>query len=311
VFQEYRSSGTVVISLALIVQDHATRLSVSDDLLESSLGGRKRSTTGESRDFGQQPPAKEARDKYTVERGYGVARALETVLLHTQREDKVQNISLVLDISQRRLTLQDLLYRARKIKERLQPALLKHNQDEGILRRLTLLNQVLTRVIDGFEEAFPECRNTPQKPELDDEPELSDEEIGDEGESGSTPPSHTRLRRSSSMMELARGQELEEGDVHRFGSIMRKRNLACVDAELSGQQLLEAILKVDKETLEREVWNKDGLREALHKNIDDSSKAQHSPDIGLNVMGPGNAKEKMEAVERIGLSRKDSDSHSI
>ena len=35
------------------------------------------------------------RDKYEVDRGHGVARALETVLLNVQREDKAQEMSLV------------------------------------------------------------------------------------------------------------------------------------------------------------------------------------------------------------------------
>jgi len=38
---------------------------------------------------------KESRDKYEVDRGHGVARALETVLLNLQHEDKAQNMSLV------------------------------------------------------------------------------------------------------------------------------------------------------------------------------------------------------------------------
>ena len=42
-----------------------------------------------------QQPTNEARDKYGVDRGHGVARALETVLLNVQREDKAQDMSLV------------------------------------------------------------------------------------------------------------------------------------------------------------------------------------------------------------------------
>jgi hypothetical protein len=61
---------------------------------------------------------------------------------------------------------------------------------------------------------------------------------------------------------------LEEGDVHRFGSLIRKRNITGAANELTGEQLLEAILKVDKETVEREVWDKDGLRKVLKKSID-------------------------------------------
>jgi hypothetical protein len=39
-------------------------------------------------------PTKEGRDKFDVDRGHGIARALETVL-NAQREDKAQDVSLV------------------------------------------------------------------------------------------------------------------------------------------------------------------------------------------------------------------------
>lgn len=97
--------GAVIISIALILQDHATYLIADDGPLESGFGVRRVSTTAESREFGQQYFSKEARDRSAVDRGHGVARALETVLLNTQLEDKAPNMSLVLDISQQRLTL--------------------------------------------------------------------------------------------------------------------------------------------------------------------------------------------------------------
>jgi hypothetical protein len=55
---------------------------------------RKRTTTEEAKELVQQPN-KEGRDKYEVDRGHGVARALETVLLNAQHEDKAQDMSLV------------------------------------------------------------------------------------------------------------------------------------------------------------------------------------------------------------------------
>jgi hypothetical protein len=56
--------------------------------------GRKRAVTEETKEM---PPqlTKEGRDKFEVDRGHGVARALETVLLNAQREDKAQDVSLV------------------------------------------------------------------------------------------------------------------------------------------------------------------------------------------------------------------------
>jgi hypothetical protein len=58
------------------------------------LGGRKRPTTEEAKELAQQP-TREGRDRFKVERGHGVARALETVLLNTQGDDKAQDMSLV------------------------------------------------------------------------------------------------------------------------------------------------------------------------------------------------------------------------
>jgi hypothetical protein len=116
------------------------------------------------------------------------------------------------------------------------------------------------------------------------------------------------------MTELARGLELEEGDVHRFGSIIKKRNLiTSVETDLTGEQLLEAILKVDKETVEREVWDKDDLRKVLRKSIDDGST---KPADGTQSDLPNTAVTVVEnlTVENSTPStkeKKDSDSHSI
>jgi hypothetical protein len=54
--------------------------------------GRKRTTTEDAKEI--TAPTKEGRDKFEVDRGHGVARALETVL-NAQRENKAQDVSLV------------------------------------------------------------------------------------------------------------------------------------------------------------------------------------------------------------------------
>jgi hypothetical protein len=90
--------GTIAISAVLIVQEHAVHPNANDPL-ESGLGGRKRSMTEGSREFAQHPHTKETRDRYSVDRGHGIARALKTVLLNSQREDKAQDVSLVSEIS--------------------------------------------------------------------------------------------------------------------------------------------------------------------------------------------------------------------
>jgi hypothetical protein len=80
--------------------DHAVHPHASEDPSEYTLGGRKR-TTEEAKELALQPTtSKESRDKYEVDRGHGVARALETVLLNASSEDKAQDMSLVLPPSQ-------------------------------------------------------------------------------------------------------------------------------------------------------------------------------------------------------------------
>lgn len=208
--------------------------------------------------------------------------------------------------------MQDLLHRARKIKERLQPALSRPNEDPITSRRLFFLNQVLTKVIDRFEEAYPETRNAPPNPKPDHEPESSDEEdFIEEDEDVGSPPSPSRPRRSSSMTEVARGLELEEGDVHRFGSLIRKRNITGAANELTGEQLLEAILKVDKETVEREVWDNDGLRKVLRGSIDATAN-RGGPENPVVQEAPSLAVADDLSEEILLMKgKKDSDSHSI
>jgi len=77
-------------------QDHVVHPHASDDPAEYTLGGQKHTTTGESKELAlQTTTAREGRDKYEVDHGHGVARALETVLLNASSEDKVQDMSLV------------------------------------------------------------------------------------------------------------------------------------------------------------------------------------------------------------------------
>jgi hypothetical protein len=159
--------------------------------------------------------------------------------------------------------------------------------NDSTCRRLKFLDQVLTRVIDQFEETFPECKAL----QPNGEGESSDEELHDideEVEHPPSPPNVNLLRRSSSMSEVARGLELEEGDVHRFRNLVDKRNLHGAEAELSGQELLEAILKVNQKTAEKE--NTDHMKTVLPRGIDVRGKDDFL--VGAR-------------------DRRDSDSHSI
>ena len=203
--------------------------------------------------------------------------------------------------------MQDLLLRAKKIKERLQPALKKENQDHATRRRLQFLNQVLTKVIDRFEENFPECRHAHVSAS---EADSSDEDIFDEGEDQGTPspPPATFLRRTNSMTEIAKKLELEEGDVHRFRSFVHKRDSVGAEAELTGEQLLQAILKVDKVRLERD---DDSLNEVLTRSIihgsgQDASTEESEKPIGLVRRGIDFDKISFPQTEK-----KDIDMHSI
>jgi hypothetical protein len=197
----------------------------------------------------------------------------------------------------------------------LQPALSNGTQDEATLRRLTCLNSVLTKVIDRFEEAYPESRNILPKPKSADEQDSSDDEDEkDEDDIAGSAPGLIRLRRSHSMTELARGLELEEGDVHRFGSFIKRRNLIGVDTDLSGEQLLEAILRVHKETVEREVWDKDGLSRVLRRTIDDESSKPSSSSVDQTQSDTVVPLSESTPIVESSVSRKrkkDSDSHSI
>ena len=176
------------------------------------------------------------------------------------------------------------------------------------MRRLKFLNQVLTKVIDRFEEAYPDSRHAPPNSKPDHEPESSEDELEEE-EPEPSPPSPSQLRRSSSMTEIARGLELEEGDVHRFGSLIRKRNIHGAETELTGEQLLEAILKVDKETVEREVWDKDGLRKVLRKSIDVGSVETGSSE---SLIGETVVENIPYSPTSVGPSKeRDSDTHSV
>ena len=95
-----------------------------------------------------------------------------------------------------------------------------------------------------------------------------------------------------------------------FRSLIRKRNITGAANELTGEQLLEAILKVDKETVEREVWDQDGLRKVLRKSIDASGMGGPGAPMVQKADEPV-AEDNSEGIFLRGKKEKDSDSHSI
>lgn len=144
----------------------------------------------------------------------------------------------------------NLLDSARKIRHRLQPALVKEATagDELAYRRLLFLDQTLQSMIQRFEEEFPETRLTvpgtgsPKKApsiasnvsnvsDLSSAPRtniststqptdvtnVSDEE----GENGAL-KSYLMRRHGSEVSLASRAQTLEEGRLHRFGQRLRR-----------------------------------------------------------------------------------------
>ena len=137
-----------------------------------------------------------------------------------------------------------LLGSARKIRARLQPALIKESRDgdEMAYRRLNYLDQTLQGLIQRFEVEYPECRvpassRTGASLGAKGVPEsmatlassfgaLS----ADLGASGSDEDDEARIsarpsRRGSEVSLAARAQTQEEGRMHRFGHELRQEVL--------------------------------------------------------------------------------------
>lgn len=131
----------------------------------------------------------------------------------------------------------NLLDSARKIRNRLQPALAKEANagDEMSYRRLLFLDQTLQSMIQRFEEEYPETRLSPPPPKShslessatehsaplsrvntgtnpDDEEDYYDE--------STVRPSVSRLNSDVSL--ASRALALEEGHLHRLGQRMRR-----------------------------------------------------------------------------------------
>lgn len=141
-------------------------------------------------------------------------------------------------------TSKNLLGSARKIRERLQPALLKEatGGNEIAYRRLLFLDQTLQSIIGRFEEEYPETRLSPPSPKqglsaqssftdnlapsvntqaTDISATLTDEEDIMSGEEDTVirPPP---VRHNSDVNIQSRAQTMEEGRLHRMGQAMRR-----------------------------------------------------------------------------------------
>jgi hypothetical protein len=243
---------------------------------------------------------KESRDKYGVDQGHGVVKALQTVLLRVDCENKAQGMPLVQNLAGPLANHQDLSLRARRIKDRLQSKLLKGEHDGPTLRRLRFLIQVLIDAIERFEKAYPECTRA-EHMHGNEESDTSDDELAEDEPPPVVANNPAPLRKSSSMIELARGLRLEEGDVHKFNSFIKERNLVDMETELSGEQLLEAILKLDKKTVEKEMWDKKDLQKVLKETVTSRDFTEEGKDTGGLLMHRA----------RRGSKEKDWDTYSI
>lgn len=139
----------------------------------------------------------------------------------------------------------NLLLSARKIRSRLQPALVKEAGAGNAMnyKRLQFLDSTLERMIQRFEEEYPETRLQPSAGQADQEdPPSSPERISlddtspashrgeafgadKEAEWESNGVRHASITRRGSDASLASRQAQEEGQMHRFGQRMRREIL--------------------------------------------------------------------------------------
>ncbi|KAF2484059.1 hypothetical protein BDY17DRAFT_248225 [Neohortaea acidophila] len=147
----------------------------------------------------------------------------------------------------------NLLSSARKIRDRLQPALMKESAaggDEVQYRRLMFLDQTLQNIIERFEEEYPETRLAPPSPKpaasvrssYTDQSTASasattqatdvgttgsedDEEVlsgGDDEDRFDNTHLHHTSRQNSEVNIISRQQTREEGHLHRLGQKLRR-----------------------------------------------------------------------------------------
>ena len=205
-----------------------------------------------------------APDEDYIVGGTGVVKALQYVLGEKANDDKRHSFPStpsgtitprerpgssagLVDSGKAKKMSKNLLGSARKIRDRLQPALVKEAAagDEMAYRRLMFLDQTLESMIARFEAEYPETRLAPPSPKhaaseassLTDQSNLlassintqgteftnnaSDEEEFFSGEENA-PGQLTDHRRNSDVNLVSRAQRAEEGHLHRIGQVMRR-----------------------------------------------------------------------------------------
>lgn len=227
----------------------------------------------------------------------------------------------------------DLLQSARKIRTRLQPALIKEatDGDEMAYRRLMFLDQTLQSMIQRFEEEYPDSRITPngaaaaeptasmtssfqstlasslatgERAEL-----LNPAADVDDGEDDAVKPPMSRHNSDASL--ASRALTLEEGRLHRLGQHLRREIVASSPTTLTppidganppptaGQQRLEIL----KERLESTPGNELGplveqigwkaVLEKVGANLDDLRMLQEQDPEGWEQFKDSQVKARM------------------
>jgi hypothetical protein len=210
---------------------------------------------GSTENADHDPPAP---DEDYIIGGTGVVKALQYVLGEKENEgkrssgpptpsgnitpkDRPASSAGLVDQGKAKKMSKNLLDSARKIRERLQPALAKEatTGDDLAYRRLVLLDETVQSMIQRFESEYPETRlalphQASEASSLTDQSTVlassintqgtdlgtnaSDEE--DEGEDGSVRP--TVQRHNSDVSLASRALSIEEGRLHRIGHHMRR-----------------------------------------------------------------------------------------
>lgn len=203
-------------------------------------------------------------DDYIVG-GTGVVKALQYVLGEKANDDKRHSIpgtptggytprgdrpgssAGLVDSGKAKKMSKNLLGSARKIRERLQPALVKEAAagDELAYRRLLFLDKTLQSMIERFETEYPETRLVPPSPKqaasvtssITDQSTLVDSSINTQGTEitgtasdddeffdgeDDAPTRPISPRRTSDVDLVSRAQRVEEGRLHRIGQTMRR-----------------------------------------------------------------------------------------
>lgn len=221
----------------------------------------------------------------------------------------------------------NLLGSARKIRARLQPAILKESTagDEMAYRRLLFLDATLQSMVQRFEDEYPETRLTPpspQQPALSTSSVHSSEMAAAPGLSSSLTTLATEAsleksddeedevrpkpeRHNSDVSLASRALSLEEGRIHRLGQNLRREVLDSPNPsrpptahgeedtrlEALGQRL-ESISGSDLKTMVQT----DGWEEVLRKvgaNIDDLRQLQEQDPIGWESFKESQMKARM------------------